>query len=174
MTCDGLKLDSNGRKYYDLIVHFFEFPSSPQATLRHAEVSLISRDIFLNGHTGSESAHNLRGSFDETLRTLFGIDLDAFLKTYTFFTDCAATIPKIVGASSSSNRTSYSEKWMECIIHQLNSTMKHVIISCAAAPSLSAGFIIKKDLDAVKGIVATIKHADLNTKLPDGFHLIQV
>lgn len=26
LTCDGLKLDSNGRKYYDLIIHYIEVP----------------------------------------------------------------------------------------------------------------------------------------------------
>lgn len=49
------------------------------------------------------------------------------MKIFTFVTDCAATMPKIVGASVSTNVAHLSEKWIGYISHTLNTLMKHVI-----------------------------------------------
>jgi len=90
------------------------------------------------------------------------------MKSYTLVTDCASTMPCIVGASSSSSKVPFTEKWLGCITHQLNTVMK---------PSMSdeerRNTRISKDLGAVKTIVRVFKHGSWNSLLPDGFALIQ-
>lgn len=51
MTCDGLKLDANGRKYYDLIIHYIDVPKTE--TIEPIKV-MRSRVVFIKGHEYNE------------------------------------------------------------------------------------------------------------------------
>lgn len=58
LTCDGLKLDANGRKYYDLIIHYLDVPRSetlePKAVMR-SRVVFFKRTRGKRNRRSSES-----------------------------------------------------------------------------------------------------------------------
>lgn len=60
--------------------------------------------LFIIEHTGSETADTLRDVSDKALMLRVGVQLDIFMKNFTFETDCASTMSCVVGASVSSNR----------------------------------------------------------------------
>ncbi|KAI0558044.1 Zinc finger BED domain containing protein [Gracilaria domingensis] len=167
VTSDGLKNDVNGTKFYDFTAHYFEI-GAPHLLTRAREFSLVSRNIFLIEHKGVESASALRSAFDHALLTRIGCELDEFMKNFTFVTDCASTMPCIVGASASSQRVPYTEKWMGCISHQLNTVMKH-----AMEKEMASNSVIAADLLNVKTVVRIFKQGNWNQALPDGFALVQ-
>ncbi|CAN8074603.1 unnamed protein product [Agarophyton chilense] len=94
--------------------------------------------------------------------------MEVFMKNFTFVTDCASNVLRIVPASSLSQRVPFSEKWKGCLSHQLNTAMKHVVnIFCPNS-------VIVKDVISMKTLVRIFKHENWNNELPDGFVLIQV
>lgn len=122
VTSDGLKQDIAGEKFYDFTAHFYRV-GKPDVLRRRREVERITKVIFLKQHHGPESASALRDTFDQALLEKCGVELDTFMEYFTFVTDCAATMPCIVRASASSHRVRFTERWMGCISHQLNTVM---------------------------------------------------
>ncbi|KAI0567133.1 hypothetical protein FGB62_4g472 [Gracilaria domingensis] len=167
VTSDGLKNDVNGNKYYDFTVHYYKLGSAHLIT-RAREFQLVSRNIFLIEHKGAASSEALRSAFDHALLTRVGVELDDFVRNFTFVTDCASTMPCIVGASSSSQRVPFSEKLMGCISHQLSTAMKH-----AMEEQITKKTIIATNLDSVKTIVRIFKQGNWNLLLPSGSALIK-
>ncbi|KAI0563666.1 zinc finger BED domain containing protein [Gracilaria domingensis] len=167
VTSDGLKNDVNGTKYYDFTAHYFKL-GSPHVLTKDRPFELVSKMIFLIEHKGGESAQQLRSAFDHALITRIGVELDEFMKNFTFVTDCASNMPCVVGASSSSQRVPFNEKWMGCISYQLNTAMKHAVNAETTRNS-----VIANDLSSVKTIVRIFKQGNWNLSLPDGYALIQ-
>ena len=61
----------------------------------------------------------------------------------------------------------YSEKWLACISHLLNTLMKHVMNDTQRVEG-----VVWKDLVRVKTIAQVFKHGNWNTLLHSGFALI--
>lgn len=114
----------SGRKFYDLVLHYFHF-SAPHPLTGVVEISMNSRVMFLQEHQGPENASSIRSSFDLWLSDLYDTDFKTALSSFTFVTDCASTMPCIAG--SSSRKVPFCERWIGCIAHQLNTAMKKVI-----------------------------------------------
>lgn len=167
VTCDGLKQKVNGEKYYDFTIHYFRL-GKPDLLTRVREAQLVTKLLFLKMHQGAETAAAIRNTLDVALMECCGIELDCFMDNFTFVTDCAATMPCVVGASASSRRVPFSEKWVGCISHMLNTAMKHVVNH-----EIRGKTIIADDLERVKTIVRIFKQGGWNSLLPDGHALIQ-
>lgn len=97
ITCDGLKQMVNGKKYYDLVIHFIDCTGDELKA--HASVQSLLLFIFL--HAGPESADALRHAIDAKLQSLYSISFGELMKHFTFVTDSAANMPRIVGSSVS-------------------------------------------------------------------------
>ncbi|KAI0559172.1 Ribonuclease H-like protein [Gracilaria domingensis] len=147
VTSDGLKNDVNGTKSAVRACIEDDFPYRTQ-------------------RWGISTA--LRSAFDHALLTRLGVELDEFMKNFTFVTDCASNMACVVRASSSSQRVPFNEKWMGCISHQLNTAMKHAVNAETTRNS-----VIANDLSSVKTIVRIFKQGNWNLSLPDGYALIQ-
>ena len=167
VTSDGLTDKLTGRKLYDLVLHYFHF-SHPHPITGEVEPTMKSRVMFVMEHKGCESAAELQSAFTNWLIDLHRVSLDELLSTFTFVTDCAATMPCIAGASSSSQKVPFCELWVGCISHQLNTAMKKAIdLEEKAKTQLSV------DLKNVKILVRAFKQSKLNMELEDGCKLVQ-
>lgn len=165
ITCDGLKQPITGRKYYDLVLHYVEFKK--HLVTGKLDVTLHSRVLLLNEHSGPESAENIRANLNTALVEKFNISFDRLMKRFTLVTDWAATMPCIVGASASSNRVPFGSKWVGCVVHQLNTILKNVMDEQIKKKST-----IATDLENVKELVRIFKSGSWNSDLPDGCSLI--
>lgn len=94
---------------------------------------------------------------DESLRTNYKIDLYYLFKSFTLVADWVAVMPNIVGASTSSNIARLEEKWMRCIAHRFNTTMKPCLKLLEADTYV---WKILEDLANVKTIVRILKIQD--------------
>lgn len=168
VTCDGVKLETNGKKYFDFVLNYLKFFRRPIAQGGGIGWEMCTRLLFITPHVGSETAELIRDNINCTLKDVTGLTLESFEKTCTFITDCASTMPKVFGSSVSPNKVPYSHRWAGCITHQLNTVMKSTIESEIIKSSQ-----IMKDLTVVKSVVGTVKHASLNDEMPDGYALIQ-
>lgn len=124
--------------------------------------------LFIVPQIGSETVEAIRDNLNATLKHVTRFPLEAFEKHFSFITDRGATMPKVFGASISSNKVSFSQRWAGCITHQLNTVMKSTI----ERPPINISEI-SKTLTAIKNIVATVKHASLNDEMPEGYALLQ-
>ena len=94
--------------------------------------------------------------------------MEDFEEKFTFETDCAPTMPKVFGASVSPAKVPYSQRWVGCISHQMNTAMKSAMQHHSIQDS-----IIQKDLTNLKSLISTFKHASYNDELMNGYKLIQ-
>lgn len=168
VTCDGVKLESNGKKYYNFNVSYLEVQRRKGPPSSGYEWKIRSRLVFLANHKGSESADCIRETIEKNLKSTTGFELSAFENNFTHVTDCAPVMARVFKASVSPNQIPYSARWVGCISHQLDTVMKNVI---TAEPIISSE--ISKNLNLVKSIVSTVKHADFNQEMPDGYSLLQ-
>lgn len=168
ISCDGVKLESNGRKYYDFVMNYIEFGRKSLSNGGGITWKFVTRLLFIINHSGAESADAIAETLNNRLSSSYGLKLSDFQKRFTFVTDSAAVMPKVFGASVSQKKVPYGERWLPCITHQINTVMKTVIQS----PKIKDSEIFR-NLNCVKKIVSTIKHAGLNEKLPDGFAFLQ-
>ena len=83
-----------------------------------------TRLLFITRCVGPESAQAISELLDKNLNQ-FNSSIEKLKSSFTFVTDCAATMPAVFGASVSPNRVPYSERWVGCMPHQLNTVMKH-------------------------------------------------
>lgn len=168
VSCDGVKLESNGNKYFDFVINYLKCERQSIKEGGGFKWKICTRLIFLAQHTGSESAENIRATIQRDLLKTTGFNLSDFEKNFTFVTDCAAVMAKTFGASVSPRRIPFNERWIGCISHQINTTMKNVMES----GPINSSEILKNFL-LVKSIVATCKQSNINSQLPEGFRLIQ-
>lgn len=90
------------------------------------------------------------------------------MKSFNFVTDCANTIPFIVGESLSSSLVLLRDLWVGSIAHQLNTAMKHVM---EAEESMKSR--IASDITIVNNIVRFFKHGAWNSTLLTRIALLQ-
>lgn len=167
VSCDGLKQKSTGTKFYDFVVHYIKVGKPSMLTGRRP-AWMVSRILLLKEHIFAETAINIRELLRSGLQNEYGVEFDQFMSRFTFVTDCASTMPCIVGASSSSSRVPFTEKWLGCISHQLNTVMKNVM----ADDERKAG-VVSTNLSSLKTIVRIFKQGNWNKDLPPGYALIQ-
>lgn len=168
ISCDGVKVELTGKKYYDFVLNYIEVHRRPVSRGGGLSWKLQTRLLFITPHVGAETAEEIRKTLDECLVASTGKPLEAYEKNFTFVTDCAATMPCVFGASVSPARVPYCERWVGCISHQLNTAMKNAMKHEGIATS-----IIGQDLERVKKIVTLFKKASLNAEMPEGHALIQ-
>lgn len=102
----------------------------------------------------------------------FDISFDGLMKTFTLVTDCATTLPCLIGASASSKKKPFGHNWMGCISHQLNTAMKHSLDAKVLLQTSSLEPIVRA-LDDMKVIIRIFKKSNLNQEMGDSNRLIQ-
>jgi len=165
----GQATTAGGVASSDLVLHYFSVGKAHILT-GEREVRMECRVVLLEEHKGRETAVSLRNMLSDALMRRYGVEFEDLMQHLTFVTDCASTMPCIVGASSSSSKVSFSEKWVGCISHQINTCMKNCQQSKILTGELS---VIQTDLNAVKTIVRIFKQGNWNALLPDGYALLQ-
>lgn len=168
MSCDGVTLNVQDKQFYDLTLHYFSF--GPIGVSWNQRVALRNLTVLLVEPQDGKKASDLRKMLDEKLTKEYGISFSSLSNTFTFVTDSAAVMPNIVNSSVSSNIAPLNEKWMGCLVHQLNTAMKACLSSVSTDPMLAR---IATDLKAVKEIVRIFKQSQWNHSLSDGRKLIQ-
>lgn len=79
MTFDGIKLETNGIKYYDLIIYYISVPEPGAYFTAVPKPVMGSQVISITGHKGAEFAQNLRASFDAKLQSSVNCTMQLFL-----------------------------------------------------------------------------------------------
>lgn len=166
MCCDGAKDERTDKKYYNLVLHYLDHQRSPLTGT--CKLQMRTQLLAFFQHEDSETAENIRKNINKAVKHSTGRSIAEFETRFTAVTDCAATMPKVFGASISPSKVPFSHKWVGCISHQLNTCMKSSITEDVIGRSK-----ISENLTIVKSIISTIKHAGLNEKLPDGCLLKQ-
>lgn len=171
ISTDGVTLTVQDRQYYDLTVHVLEI--GPVVSFQKpAKIAMMSRTLLLREKPDVGTAVNLRGMLDEALKEVYGCSLDKLTTTFTMVTDCASVMARVAGSSVSSRVADKDPKWLGCGAHKLNSAMK----SCFTSLRSSESDVLKRiyeDVGRVKTIVRLFKQGGWNSKLPNGYHLIQ-
>lgn len=85
---------------------------------------MISKVLFMEKCTGYEPADALRKFVSHKLEKSYEIKITDLERTFTFVTDCTATMPAFFGASVSSDRFAYYEILLGCVSYQLNKERK--------------------------------------------------
>ena len=181
MSCDGLKQKHSGAKVYDLTLHFFQERRLNSSEGKHLllserqkkkELELVCRTLFVSPlpPSSGESAMSIRALLSEMCMKYTSIPFSIFQQNFTFVTDCAATMPNIVGSSVSPNVAPLDHAWVGCIPHQMNTVMKTVF---SKSKLISSGMQnVWENLEAMRGIVRVFKQGGWNAELPDGKALI--
>lgn len=171
VTTDGLKHKPTGSKFYDLSMMYFEVIG--EGTIQGPRLQLISRVLLLEEHTShQETADAISATLADGLREKYDIELSDLLQKFTMVTDRASTLPCVAGASSSSAKCPYGEKWSPCMPHYLNTIMKYSIEMCKSSEVVSLNRI-SQDLSRAKEIVRVFKAGDWQKELGNGKKLIQ-
>lgn len=181
MSCDGLKQKHTGTKVFDLTLHFFYAASitisDASASLiserkRVTKLKLISRTLFVSPlpATSGESALSIRSLLNNMCLTYTGIPFAQFKDHFTLVSDCAATMPNIVGSSVSANVAPLDHLWVGCIPHQMNTIMKTTF----SKERLQAAQLVSvwNNLEAMRDIVRHFKQGGWNSELQNGKALI--
>lgn len=83
------------------------------------------------------------------MKETFVVSLESFIENFTFVTDHAANVPRIGDASVSSSLVPVLERWMGCVCHLLDTTMKYVMVSLSQSNHDTA-ITVCGDLKAIK------------------------
>lgn len=94
ITCDCLKQKYTNATYYDFTLHYIRV-----GLLRGEErkVDIICPVLMVKEHTDPEGAVSIGHSLESALRTELGLDFETFMKDFTLVSDCASTLPCVVG-----------------------------------------------------------------------------
>jgi len=76
---------------------------------------MVCKVQLLQKQVGAESASAFRDMLGASLSQQCGLDFNQMMAQFTFVTDCATTLPCIVGDSASSSRVPFTQTWM---VHQ--------------------------------------------------------
>lgn len=164
ITSDGVKIEETGKKYYDFLLHYLSIGREDPISKKRPW-KIVRRLLFIARCSGTESASCLREMMDKQLCE-YGCSIETFSHSFTFVTDCAATMPAVFGASVSPNRVPFSEKWIGCIAHQLNTAMKKAYDDVS-------DISIRQDIENLKKLIRLFKKGGMNEKLPAGKALKQ-
>jgi hypothetical protein len=175
MCCDGLKKKRTGLKFYDLSLRFFKI-TTQHGLGTQDKVILCNRTLFVTEHApgNGDSALAIRQTVDSALGKQFsGLSLESLNQAFTFVTDWAATMPRVVGASVSEKLFPLSWKWAGFVVHQLDTCL-----GCALKPSRFQNMEeeivgVVMDVRNMKKVIEGVKRADLNHCLPRGCALFQ-
>lgn len=165
---DGVTLSNQGKHFYDLTLHFFEFSSG--SLLESSWPKMVCHNPLLAESGNCQTAQEIKLLLPKHLTRKYSVDLDYFLNSFTLVTDWAAVMPNIAGASVSTNVAPFDLKWMGCAAQQINTVMRTVMKIAASDPVLNQ---VTEQLKAVKDIVRVFKQSKLNGELRDGKTLIQ-
>ena len=77
---------------------------------------------------------------------------------------------RVARASVSTRLAPLSEKWVGCLVHQINTAMKGCISQLANHEDVSCIF---SDLQNIKNIIRIFKQSNWNSLLPAGYKLMQ-
>lgn len=69
ITSDGLKQKLQGKKYYDLVLHFFSFDKN--VLTGQTSVKMVSQVLLLEEHAGKDDAKSIRNALDHALDEKF-------------------------------------------------------------------------------------------------------
>lgn len=100
---------------YDVVLYYSEITLSTYVT-ENVNIKMRSRVFILEKHDGPESVVTLRALFNSWLLRDYGFGLDDILHMFKFVADHASAKPCNLGASSSSSRVPFCEKWYGCIV----------------------------------------------------------
>lgn len=64
ITSDGAKVEENGKKYYEFIIHYLKIDKDEPIT-KKASWKMVRRDLFIVRWTGSENSQSLRETIDK-------------------------------------------------------------------------------------------------------------
>lgn len=99
VNSDSLKVNSNGKKFYDFIMHYFHIGRlslfSSDIPVKH-----VSSVMFIKENGDKESSAALRHVFHDELREKYKVPFDEFMVKFSFVTDYAATMTDISEASA--------------------------------------------------------------------------
>lgn len=119
IICDCM--EKIGLKYYNFVSHFIEVRGKGAET-QQRKWKMRKSLLFITRCVGSESAQVLRERIDKNLVDL-NTSVDDIKELFTFVSDCASTIPSVLGASVSSSRVAYSERWVGCFSDKLHTSI---------------------------------------------------
>lgn len=90
MKSDGVKGYVDGKKYYDLVIHYYD----------QSARGLKSNVLFLAEHKeSSDSAISIRNTSDSNLHRHYGMKLDDLDDKITYVTDCAPVMACVFKSS---------------------------------------------------------------------------
>lgn len=124
ISIDGLTLTFQGRHYYDVTLHYMEI-EKPKMFQDNCSIRVCNKTILLTEGPKVQSAISIRHYLDDSIRSEYGATLGELQRMFTVVTDSAADMANAAGSSVS--RASYTpdHRWMGCLVHILNSAMKH-------------------------------------------------
>lgn len=93
-TCDGVKLDIPGGKYYDIVLHYLDTRRRPISKGGGIDWSMKTKLLVMAQHKRLQTALRIRENLNNRLLDTTGHSIEEFEKHCTFVTDCAATTPK--------------------------------------------------------------------------------
>lgn len=169
LTTDGVSIKMQDRQFYDLTLHVIRVIEHESVDKR-VSFELVNKTLILHEKPDNGSASHIRTMISEELQRRYFMTLDDFQKSFTMVTDCAAVMARVANSSVSENVSPMSQKWLGCIVHQINTALKSCINSIEGHVDL---YRVRSDLDSVKRIVQAFKKSFLNGQLPSGYHLIQ-
>jgi hypothetical protein len=164
-----------GVKFFDLSLSYFK--TAPQHGVgKLPEVTLCNRTLFVTEHApgNGDSALAIRNTVNTALGEQFSsLSLETLNQSFTFVTDWAATMPRIVDASISEKNFPLSLKWAGCVVHQLDTCLGTAFNASLFQniDDFSIGAIA--DVRSMKKVIEGVKRADLNHRLPLGCAVFQ-
>lgn len=150
-----------------MVVHYFAIGEDGRSA------QLKSRVLFITYVTESDSEMGIKNFLTTCVREALGIEFAPLLQTFTFITDCAPDRPAVVGAFVYPTVEPLSKKWMDCIAHQLNTVMRHVIMRIAQRDDVRNLHAINTNLKRFKAVVIFVKKSGGKKHLADGYVLLQ-
>lgn len=75
ITCDGVKLGSNDRKYYDFVINYIEYGKKPLSQGGGIRWKFITKLSLIVNHNGAETADLIRNTLDEKLKSVTGLNM---------------------------------------------------------------------------------------------------
>lgn len=165
---DGVKNKETGPKYYDFIPHYIGIKSLCTSLSGQKRWKRVLRLLFIERCPGSVTESALGQLLSKKLEKLYKAKVSDFGNklAFTFLTNSAWTMPCIFGASISHGFQPFSNRWVGCNSHQINTAMKHDVDPVK-------GIQIDADLRNVRRMVTLFKRRGLNEEITSEMALLQ-
>ena len=169
VSIDGFTLKHHGRHYIDFTLHHIEVPKVSNV-LSAPNNSIRIRTLLFQQISDVASGVNLHNHLNNERNIQYGVNFDSIQRHCTILTDGAAAMVKMVNISVSSRMPCRDERWMRCLVHILNTSIKYSFKNCKNDPMLCK---ILEQYKVVKRIVEDSKRSGWNSMLPHRYHLLQ-